>query len=487
MGVIEDINKDRNHLEAEFVACLWKNADLFEEYGGLLKDKKPTLRDRDATFYYRLGLGMFQAGYDRIDAVAVDSYLVGNPKMKEYYEDHGEFQPMADMMSLVSADNAEALYDQIVKKNTLEEMYISYSKAFGKLDQFDGMTSEQVYDYFELINNGISLAVNTDSKVEDLKIDDAQIAVWNSGEAVGLNYGEAAPRLNNITLGLPLGDVCLMAGHSGTGKSSWVFENMVIPISVGTPVCIISNEMKIDAYKLLLLVHILQKDLKYFGLHRKAIKQGSFSEEQMSMIKKAQRIQEEKYTNIKFVKLFDNNTSQIIKCIKRLSAQGVKMFFWDTMKSDDSMDNEMWMQLLMNSRKIFNVVSKENVAMICSFQLALYTSNQRFLDAGCLSNSKQIKEVVSELLMMRKLWDDEMPDGKYDCHPYRLVRDESGPSKWKKEMITLEKDKQYYVVFVDKTRNDEDKKTLLYEWNSRFNKWTELGFCTIVNEHTSYR
>jgi hypothetical protein len=95
---------------------------------------------------------------------------------------------------------------------------------------------------------------------------------------------------------------------------------------------------------------------------------------------------------------------------------GVRYIVWDTMKGDDITDgSDAWLQLLMNSRKIFNLVSKLNIALTCTFQLALYTTNQRYLDASCLSSSKQIKEVVSELIMMRKLWSDEYTGEKKDC------------------------------------------------------------------------
>ena len=68
---------------------------------------------------------------------------------------------------------------------------------------------------------------------------------------------------------------------------------------------------------------------------------------------------------------------------------------------------------------------------------------------------------------------------------YRLKRDANGKLTKVKEMITLDKDKKYLVAFLDKTRNDEDKQTVLYEWNGRFNKWTELGYCMIYNDHAA--
>ena len=131
---------------------------------------------------------------------------------------------------------------------------------------------------------------------------------------------------------------------------------------------------------------------------------------------------------------------------------------WDTYKSDDTTGDKMWQELLMSSRRVFNLVAKEKWSLVCTFQLALYTTNQRYLDAGCLSNSKQIKEVVSEHIMMRKLWHDEYTNEKYDCKPYKFDNQTKT-----KEYITLDPDKIYIVIFIDKTRNDENARCILYQ------------------------
>ena len=156
------------------------------------------------------------------------------------------------------------------------------------------------------------------------------------------------------------------------------------------------------------------------------------------------------------------------------------------MKSDDSLDEKMFLQLLINSRKVFQLASKENIAIIPTYQLALYTVNQRYLDASCLANGKQIKEVFSEMIYMRQLWQDEYTGEKYDCKAYQLQKNEDGKYTKVKRMIELDKDKKYIVAFLDKTRNDEDKQQVLYEVNGRFNSWKEIGYCNILNEHKGF-
>jgi len=276
----------------------------------------------------------------------------------------------------------------------------------------------------------------------------------------------------------------MVGGQSGVGKSSFVFGNMIIPMTEeGKKCAVISNEQRSKDFKYLLLVHILTQELDYWGLTRKKIKQGKFNEEQWEMLKKAKQISREKYADIKFIKLFDNNMNRVKQVIKKLSKVGYQVFMFDTMKSDDEIDEAMWQQLLIHSRKLFQIASKENIALICTYQLALHTLNRRYLDASCLSNAKQIKEVFSEMVYAREIWQDEMKDERYDVKPYQLVKDDSGKYTNAKKPIDLDADKKYMIIFLDKTRNDEDKKQILYSFNGRFNLWKEIGFCSVINEH----
>lgn len=258
---------------------------------------------------------------------------------------------------------------------------------------------------------------------------------------------------------------------------------ILVMAEAGIKCCIISNEMQVRAYKQLLAVHILTKDLDYWKITRKHLKTGNFTDEQNEMLRKAAKISQEKYKNIKFVKMFDNDTSRVVKTIRKYSKLGFQMFLWDTMKSDDDVSMEMYRQLLVASRKVFQAASRENVAVVCTYQLALYLLNQRYLDANCLSNGKQIKEVFSEMIYIRPLWEDEYTGERYDCKAY--TRGKNADGSWEKftTPITLDKTKKYIVAFLDKTRNDEDKQQVLYEANLTWNNWREVGFCTIRNEH----
>ena len=480
---IEAINKNRPEIEASFVFCLWKNPDLYSDYKFVNEKEDNIIKSEDAVFYFNLGRALYQAGYQKFDNITIHNFLQDKKTIKKKFDEFGGYKTVEDLRGLVSIDNVEAYYDKIAKINTLEHLCKTSFSSFENIDKFDKMSNQDIYDYFEYQLNNISVKNSYDIKEENLIIDNEFIDECNTGDEVGISYGANCPILNYMTLGAPLGDMYMVAGHSGVGKTSFVFENMVIPMNNdGVKVAVISNEMRSKDYKIMLLAHILTKDLNYWKLTRKQIKMGHYTDEQKEMLNKAAQISKEKYNKISFIKLFDNDVNKVLKYIKKTAKKGYQVFVWDTMKSDDSTDEKMFIQLLMNSRKVFQLASKENICVIPTYQLALYTVNQRYLDASCLANGKQIKEVFSEMVYMRQLWDDEYTGEKCDCKAYQLQKDENGKYSKIKKMIDLDKDKKYIVAFLDKTRNDEDKQQVLYEVNGRYNSWKEIGYCHIINE-----
>lgn len=479
------LTESRMELEGSFVFALWNEPDLYGDFAKVNANGDETILTEDGKFYFTLGRNLYEQGYRTFDNVTLITYLEGFPAVKEYFEERGGYNTVRELMSITSADNAEGYFDNIAKYNTLMELHDKGFNVMQNIAKLKRMTNQQVYDFFDYQLNSVSIKANHDFEVETLEIDDEFIQECDSGAARGIDYSKNCRILNNITMGLPLGELYMVGGHSGAGKTSFVFENMILPITENGIKCtVISNEQRSKDFKMLLLVHVLTHDLNYWDLTRKKIKQGNFSAEQMTKIRQATEIIQTKYGAIRFIKLFDNNMDKVKKIIRKLSKVGYQVFMFDTMKSEDAVDEAMWQQLLLHSRNLFQLASKENIALICSYQLALHTSNRRYLDASCLSNSKQIKEVFSEMIYFRTIWDDEFPEGKCDIQPYQLKKDRNGKYIREKEIQEIDKEKRYLIAFVDKTRNDEDKQQILYEFNGRFNTWKEIGYCHVVNDHS---
>lgn len=479
---LDKINKDREKTEAAWVFCLWSEPDLFEDYRNVNEGKDKTLRNKDAIWYFNLGKALYKNGYRNFDAITLDSFLRDKPTVKKQYEEYGGWQTISELMGLINNKNTDGYFEEICKMNSLSTIATKYDEIFDDIDRFKNATNDDIYNTFDLLNNMVSTASN--EKVEDLVITDGFLQGLVDGENMGFNYGKYAPLLNYITLGATPG-LYMLGGHSGTGKSSFVYGNMLMSLHyAGVSTAIISNEMGIETYKVLLLEHILTQDLDYWGLTRKQIRMGKWDKEQTKMINKAKQISEEKYSDIKFVRLFNNSTAKITKYLRRLKAGGVGVVLLDTFKVDDSADlnAQIWASLLMDSRRLDNQCRKLDICCITTYQLALHTLNQRYLDSTCLSNAKQIKEVYENIVFFRPIWDDEFKDEKYDIHPWKYNID----NKKIKEEIELDRDKKYLLAFVDKTRSDEDKTVLVYEWLAHFNVWKELGFARVINEHRGF-
>lgn len=428
---------------------------------------------------------MYSQGFKTFDSVSIYTYLEGKPKIKSRYETVGGYRTVEELKGLVNVDNTEAYYDKIVKMNTLINLYDKGFNVLQNISKFKNMTSQDVYDFYDYQLNSVAISTNHDINIETLEIDNEFIDECNKGSTMGIGYGKVCKILNYLTLGIPLSELYMLGSYSGAGKSSFVFENMIIPACENGIKClIISNEQKSKDFKHLLLTHTLTQDLNYWELTRKKIKVGNFTEEQHKMLQKAQKIIDDKYSSIKFVKMFDNDMKKISKIIRKMAKLGYTLVMYDTFKSaDETDDSAMWQQLLMQSRRLHQLASKESIAVVTTYQLSLNTLNQRYLGANCLSNSRQIKEVYSEMIYFRDIWQDEFNGEKYDIKPYQLERDESGKYLNIRKPIELDTDKKYKIMFLDKSRNDETNVQILYEFNGRFNKWIELGYCTVINTH----
>ena len=480
----KELTEGRQSAEAAFIFCLYKQPDIYDDYSRLNENGDETIKTEDGLFYFSLGKKMYAQGFKSFDSLSIYSFLEDKPTLKKHFDELGGFNSVEELRNLVDVENMDAYYDRVVKMNTLMTLHDKGFSVLQNIEKFKSMTSQQVYDYYDYILNNTSINNSNDISIETLVIDDKFLDECNDGAAQGISYSKHCPILNYLTLGAPLGEMYMLGGFSGTGKTSFVFENMIIPmIENGVKCVVISNEQRSKDFKQLLLSHILTQRLKYWELTRKKVKMGKFTDEQWEMLDKAKQISKEQYSNLLFVKLFDNDMNKVKRIIKKLAKVGYQVVMFDTMKSEDEIDEAMWQQLLIHSRKLFQIASRENISLITTYQLALHTLNRRYLDASCLSNAKQIKEVFSEIVYMRTLWDDEYSGEKHDVKPYQIKKDESGKYKNIRKIIELDRSKKYIIVFLDKTRNDDDKIQVLYEFNGRFNNWKEIGYCTVINEH----
>lgn len=482
-----DLTKNRDILEGNFVLSLYKNP--IELYGDFPINSDTDLLTSDGKFYYNLGKNMIDKGIKNFDEISLLSFLGDYPELKAEYEDKGGWKSIAEYTDILDEDNIEAYYNELIKNNLLIQLdkkgfdITTNMKVFSKLN-----TADEVIDYLDAQLNSVALNITHDLKLETLQYTKQDIEDKKNGTQIGLQFSESCPLLNSFCNGIPRKGLTMFASYTNGGKTSFVFEDIVMPmIDQKIKVCVISNEQDSIVFKDLLYLHVLTHDLDYWNITRTKLKDLDFSKEDWEYFNKANEIIENKYKNyVLFQRVYDYSMKNVKRTIKKLARQGFELFIYDTFKVDATTD-VVWQSFLNDSKELFQISSKEGVAIITPVQIALSTKGRiRYLNESVLSNSKQISEIYEEIFMFRDIWKDEYSNGQEGKRitPYKYKKDEDGFTNIREEIpINASDGKHYKIFFHCKSRNGEAGRNVMYEFIPKYNKWNEVGLCEVGDEN----
>ena len=422
-----ELTKNRTPLEGNFVLSLYKSP--LEFYGDFPIDPDTDLITSDGKFYYNLGKNMLDKGIKNFDEISLVTFLNDYPDLKSEYEARGGWKAIAEYTEILDSDNIEAYYNELVKNNLLIQLDKKGFDISNNLNIFNKLSSaDEVVDFLDAQLNTVALKITHDMRFETLDYTEKDIMRKQSGEQIGLQFSASSPLLNAFCNGIPRKGLTMLASYTNGGKTSFVFENIITPLlDQEIKVCIISNEQDSIVFKDLLYLHVLTNDLDYWNIDRSKLKDLDFNEEDWKMFKKANKIIEEKYKPyVIFQRVYDYSMKNVKRTIKKLARQGFELFIYDTFKVDATTD-VVWQSFLNDSKELFQIASKENIAVITPVQIALSTKGRiRWLNESVLSNSKQISEIYEEIFMFRDIWRDEYTGDKQDIKPYNFQIEENG-------------------------------------------------------------
>ena len=132
---------------------------------------------------------------------------------------------------------------------------------------------------------------------------------------------------------------------------------------------------------------------------------------------------------------------------------GYDTVLYDTFKiqEGDFSSARQDLSLVRDSRELDKLAKKYNLIMLASVQLAEYMKGKLFLDASCLSNAKQIKEILENLFLMRTVYAEELDEkSKYYCRPFRLKKVND---KWIEEGYKPDPNAVWRMCFTEKCRS----------------------------------
>lgn len=475
------ITKNRTMLEGNFVLSLYSNP--LELYNDFAIDPDKDLLTSDGKYYYNLGFNMVKKGIKMFDEISIATFLDDFPELKSEYEKRGGWQSIEDAMYLLDDDNTEAYYNALVKNNLLIKLEQKGFDIDGNMNIINSLnTADEVIDYFDAQLNSIALNITHDLQLQTLNYTEKDLELKTSGDYIGLQFNKYSPLLNSFCNGIPKKGLTMFASYTNGGKTSFVFENIVIPLAEQKiKICVISNEQDSIIFKDLLYLHVLTQRLDYWNINRNKLKNFEFTKEDFEFFKKADEIVKKEYMDyIVFQRVYDYGMKNVKRTIKKLAKQNFELFIYDTFKVDSTTDT-IWQSFLNDSKELFQVASKEGVAIITPVQLSLSTKGKvRWLNEAALSNSKQISEIYEEIFMFRDIWKDEYTGSTQDIQVYKIDYDTK-----EKENITItpEEGKYYKIFFHTKSRNGEVGRTVLYDFSPNCNRWKEIGICKVGDEN----
>lgn len=478
--VSEQLEEYLKNSEANIVACLYLQPEYFNTYDKLEEE----LYNNVWRVLYVIGREMVNTeGKTSLDEISVGFYLEKHPKLKDVYLDFGGYSVINTLIKLAKIENLDGYIEEHQKYSAIKKCFDNNIRFTPKqFDKFKDMKADDVYAYFETILNNIFVNVETKIKSFNLLDDlDETIAEANEGREVGLPIN--SPLLNDYIGGNSLGNITLLGANSGVGKTTTtIILLMDSIIKRNEKMVIMINEQDEKKWRQELLQYYA--NTKFGGkFQKKRWREGKFTEEEIGWLAKASAYLKElkERRNLTIIPFEKYKTSTVTKLIRKYKGLGVNYFILDTFKADsDSKNDVRWQQMSDAMVDIYDTIKpvSKNVHIWVTLQLSKGSVSRRYLTQESIGQSKNVVDVASTTLYMRRVFQDEYKDGRNELTVYRL----EGKNRGIKVPETLSKDKNYFIIFIDKNRFGEGNIQIVVEYDFSLNIYKEVGITSVPED-----
>ncbi|TVY09861.1 DnaB-like helicase C-terminal domain-containing protein [Paenibacillus cremeus] len=493
----ERLQKEVVVSEGYLAALFWNNPDLYNFYSQEKINSKTFLNEVYG-YFYGLGRELANKGIVIFDDISV-AKIIQEMKLDKYHEKYGGTETIQELMKEVKGkeDNLDAHYNEIKKYNLIKSLVDLFGEKVLESDgkyNYKKMTKEQLHTYWNDKLN--QLALDGDNKYDEHYLleglEDA-VEEWDQNPAVGLPFYQSE-KMTRICTGWDYGNVYIFGGFGGSGKTSIVFNKVVMScIEHKEKLLVICNEQSLSEFKKLLYVTAMGVGTKS-SIQRQRLNEGNFTDEEHEKLKKAadwvKELCEGDEKIVTFVFMENYIIDDVKKLIKHYAARGIRRVLVDTGKPSEGMsDKARWEVMTDDFKELYKLARTNggglNLAMWVNVQLSDSALNRRFLNEHALGESKKIKNEASVMFMSRTVWDDELTGGKHELKVTRYVPDPF-MGGYKEEEFTLDKGEQWILLFTSKNRRGMDNKTgqrvLVLKPNFNNNTFKEVGWTTVYDD-----
>ncbi len=223
--------------------------------------------------------------------------------------------------------------------------------------------------------------------------------------------------------------------------------------------------------------NIFKEDLQKY-----IVRDGKYKKETKELLHKCSEWAKQ-YRNTIILKPFTQyTTAKVIKTIKKYSSMGVKYFMLDTFKADSKITSseKSWFDMQQNMVEINDVIkpASKNVHIWITFQLSKGSSVQRYYTQDNIGMAKNIVDVASTCLMIRKVFDDELEGGKHELDVYRKEKRQGNIES--QIPVKLKRGKNYQIIFIVKNREGSTNEyQIVVEHDLSRNIYKEIGYTVV--------
>ncbi len=493
--------------EMLFVGAIYKSPELFVEYAPLIKSRYD-FSDEAVRFYYDNAEIMFTTRTQTFNKSTVNTYMSEDKERIGQYRKYRGYKTIEEWSRLAVSDDFKNYYE-ILKKYSLLREYQRNGFAVEKIMSHPKFETFSALDIYRLIRGKADrihtvILTNEATEILNSKMTDT---VNGCLETPDMGLRMPYPMMNDMFRGVKNKTIMCVGMLSNAGKSRFMFKTIAyLALVLKEKVCVLLNEMTIEKMRLCLLTTVINND-EFRQLHgidltkkekeialglykdsdgefiyRRRDEWGNFTETFSEYNARVSRLSEEYRSIIKVAQWIENETQGIIFAkdvstsyddkslefeIRKMNlTNGVKLFFYDTLKQDTSAMGD-WAALKATTTRLAELTRELDCFIYASIQLTdetIYIKPDE-ITSGQIANAKQLKHVLDNLILAKEISPSEKSKYQY------IVCDEN----WgEARPCDLDKNKRYYVMNVDKNR-DGDKRRLLFEVDLNLNTWYEKG------------
>lgn len=506
----EKLIENSASIEGTVCATLLKDILLYDDCG--ISSEDFITKDGKLLFYVVKSLR--EKGFSVFDEITYMTNI--DQRVINMINDQvGGFRQLQRMIDVVSVNNWDSYEDNLNKRNIYLTLYNKNFNVLSEIDMrtkkgeikrivpieyFDKFTSTEVLEFYEQVIADLGTRIRSSKITEEAYVDfdDEWLNSLEQKSEVGVSFGSAGldtegntiytfPFMDKQILGLMKGTLNCWGAFSGNGKSTYMVAILMSLASRGIKSIVVTNEMQIKQYKTLFLLFILTRHFHCYEISKRTIDTGSWTKEQYEKyLLPARELWREKYSKmIHVVSLDDADASLTCQIFKKwILREGCEAFLVDTFKlsiGETGAKDSGWVDIVKDTRDLDALAKRYNVIGLMTVQLAGACMNRSYLDSSCLSNCKAIKEVLTNLVLFRKVTDDELdPNSPYYIRPYRSKQREDGT--WYDEPFEPDRTKSWRVAFIDKSRRGADSadrggEAYMWKFQGDYGKFSETCKC----------